>query len=83
MMDPVHHRVKRWVLGLGLSLLLVTTTGLGSLSTSQSSYLLGPNDVVRIHVYGEDDLTVESRIDGDGNLNFPLLGLVHVAGNTI
>ena len=37
---------------------------------------------MHIQVYGEDDLTVESRVDGDGNINFPLLGIVSVAGKT-
>jgi polysaccharide biosynthesis/export protein len=66
-----------------LALLLMTTIGMASLSPSQHSYLLGANDVVRIQVYGEEDLTVESKIDGDGNMNFPLLGQVHVACKTI
>jgi protein involved in polysaccharide export with SLBB domain len=39
--------------------------------------------VVRIQVFGEEDLTVESKIDGDGNIYFPLLGVVAVAGKTI
>ena len=46
------------------------------------SYRLGSNDVVRIQVYGEEDLTVESKVDGDGNINFPLLGMISVAGKT-
>ncbi len=39
--------------------------------------------MVRIQVYGEEDLTIESKIDGDGNINFPLLGMVTVAGKTL
>jgi protein involved in polysaccharide export with SLBB domain len=42
----------------------------------QQSYRLGPNDTVKVQVYGEDDLSIESKIDGDGNITFP----VHVAG---
>jgi protein involved in polysaccharide export with SLBB domain len=68
---------------MSLSLSFVLMTGAGLASPSHQSYRLGPNDVVRIQVYGEEDLTVESKIDGDGNINFPLLGVVPVAGKTL
>jgi protein involved in polysaccharide export with SLBB domain len=71
---------RRWVLSLGLILVMMTGTGVASV---QQSYRLGPNDVVKIQVYGEDDLSIESKIDGDGNITFPLLGVVHVAGKTL
>ncbi|MEP6887928.1 MAG: SLBB domain-containing protein, partial [Nitrospirales bacterium] len=61
----------------------MSAAGMAATSASHQSYRLGPNDVVRIQVYGEEDLTVESKIDGDGNINFPLLGMVTVAGKTI
>jgi polysaccharide biosynthesis/export protein VpsN len=72
---------QRWVLGVGLAFVLMMGTGIASVSPQ--SYRLGPNDVVKVQVYGEEDLTVESQIDGDGNITFPLLGVVHVQGKTI
>ncbi|TKB73891.1 MAG: hypothetical protein E8D46_08395 [Nitrospira sp.] len=50
---------------------------------SEYQYQLGPNDVVRVQVFGEEDLTVESKVGGDGAINFPLLGSVPIAGKTI
>ncbi|MGH7184031.1 MAG: SLBB domain-containing protein, partial [Nitrospiraceae bacterium] len=50
---------------------------------SGHQYQLGPNDVVRIQVFGEEDLTVESKVGGDGIINFPLLGAVPIAGKTV
>jgi polysaccharide export outer membrane protein len=50
---------------------------------SGHQYQLGPNDVVRIMVFGEEDLTVESKVGGDGIINFPLLGSVPIAGKTV
>jgi polysaccharide export outer membrane protein len=52
---------------------------------------LGPNDVVRVGVYGHPELSAPphentasgSRIDGEGNLSLPLVGAVHVAGMTM
>lgn len=72
----------RWVLNLALFFVLMTAAGVAA-PASHQSYRLGPNDVVRIQVYGEEDLTIESKIDGDGNINFPLLGVVPVASKTI
>ena len=46
-------------------------------------YQLGPNDVVRIQVFGEEDLTVESKVGGDGIINFPLVGSIPIAGKTV
>ena len=71
---------ERWVLSLGLALLIL---GVGISSVLAQGYRLGPNDIVKVQVYGEDDLALETKIDGDGNINFPLLGVVHVAGKTL
>ena len=73
-------RWRKWILGVVLVGLLLPSVG--EAASSPHSYRLGSNDVVRIQVYGEEDLTVESKVDGDGNINFPLLGMVAVAGKT-
>jgi polysaccharide biosynthesis/export protein len=52
-------------------------------SPSEHEYRIGPNDVIRVQVFGEDDLTVERKVGGDGNITFPLLGDVQVGGRTI
>ena len=52
--------------------------------TTDSSYVLGANDVINISVYGEDDLSLRDvRIADSGIITFPLLGEVRAAGNTI
>ncbi len=45
--------------------------------------LLHCNDVIKITVYGEDDLTTQTRIEKNGAIRFPLLGSVTLAGRTI
>lgn len=82
-MRDVLGRSQRLVLIFALLFVLPTVIGVGPPQMSHQSYRLGPNDAVRIQVYGEEDLTVESKIDGDGNINFPLLGVISVAGKTI
>ncbi len=44
--------------------------------------VLGPGDVFEVSVYGEKDLSGVYRISGDGFINFPLIGKVHVDGRT-
>ncbi len=43
---------------------------------------LGPGDVVRISVYGQQDLNTITRITSEGRLSFPLIGEVNVAGKS-
>ena len=46
-------------------------------------YTLGASDVIEIVVFGENDLSVERRVNSCGNLSFPLLGEVSVQGKTL
>lgn len=41
---------------------------------------LGPGDTFEITVYGEKDLSGKFQVAEDGQINFPLIGLVSVAG---
>jgi polysaccharide export outer membrane protein len=71
-----------------LLLLLLAVTPMAAAAADEAmppenpSYRLGPNDVIRIQVFGEDDLTVEGKISGDGTMNVPLLGPVRIGGRT-
>jgi protein involved in polysaccharide export with SLBB domain len=49
----------------------------------QEIYRLGPNDVIQVQVFGEDDLSVERTVDGHGTITFPLLGTLTVGGRTV
>jgi protein involved in polysaccharide export with SLBB domain len=46
-------------------------------------YRIGQNDIIRIQVFGEEDLTIETKVAGDGSINYPLLGSVLVGGKTV
>ena len=43
-------------------------------------YLLAPGDMIRIAVFQSPDLTLETRVDENGTISFPLIGTVAVAG---
>jgi polysaccharide export outer membrane protein len=45
-------------------------------------YRLGAGDLIRIVVFDHDELSVDTRISQTGNITFPLVGLVPVAGLT-
>jgi len=47
------------------------------------TYRLSPNDVVRVKVFQEDDLTTELRLAKDGTATFPLLGVINIGGKTV
>ena len=84
--------VSRWIrndlvltlsLWVYLCILVLNVPARADSPTATSAYRLGPNDVVRIQVFGEDDLTIESKVGGDGTINFPLLGTVSLAGKNV
>jgi len=48
-----------------------------------ADYNLGPGDVVRISVFQNPDLTLETRITDAGLVSYPLLGQVRLGGLTV
>ena len=46
------------------------------------NYVLGPNDRVRLKVYGEPDIAGEYEIDSGGQISVPLAGHIRAAGLT-
>jgi len=49
----------------------------------QSEYQLGKGDNIRIVVFQNPDLTVETRVTENGTISYPLVGAVKVGGLTI
>jgi polysaccharide biosynthesis/export protein len=69
-----------------VALLLVWLGASGSAlaqATPAVEYRLGAGDVVRISVYQNPDLTLETRIGEAGNISYPLLGGVKIGGMTV
>ena len=44
--------------------------------------LVGPEDLLDVQVFGEDDLTRQVRVNGEGEIVLPLVGALKVAGMT-
>ena len=67
-----------------LSLALLTcNVALLPASSSAAEYLIGPGDVLRISVFQNPDLTLETRVGEDGTISYPLIGTVKIGGGTI
>jgi polysaccharide biosynthesis/export protein len=70
------------LLFLCLSLFVGPSFAAGETALDQS-YLIGPNDVLNIHVWKEPELTQEVTVMTDGKISFPLIGEVMAQGQTV
>jgi len=52
-------------------------------SQPATSYLIGPQDVLFVAVFGQPDLTGKFAVESDGTLSFPLVGRLKAAGLTL
>lgn len=48
-----------------------------------TDYPLGPGDVIRIQVFQNPDLTIETRVSESGVITYPLIGSVNIGGLTL
>ena len=69
------------VLTLLLSLSLFTQPS--TVQPEPSSYLIGPNDILNIHVWREEALTRDVTVMADGRIAFPLIGEIMAQGKTV
>jgi len=74
--------VARPVRPLGLFVGLVLGLSFFPPASAQEGYTLGPRDVLKIVVWGHDDLSKDYPVDPDGFVPFPLVGRVKASGLT-
>jgi polysaccharide biosynthesis/export protein len=48
-----------------------------------ADYPLGPGDLIRIQVFQNPDLTIETRVTESGAVTYPLIGAVQIGGLTL
>lgn len=85
-------RVAGFSLVVAMFALVATSSGPLSAASAQQvvvaqpptagTYILGPNDRVRVKVYGEPDITGEYEVDSTGQISVPLAGHVRAEGLT-
>ncbi|SHN38070.1 polysaccharide export outer membrane protein [Duganella sacchari] len=65
-------RMGMWLAALGLML---------AVSGAQAADVeLGPGDVIKVQVYNNPDLSLETRVSESGTISYPLIGVVSVGG---
>jgi polysaccharide biosynthesis/export protein len=67
--------MRSYVIAFAISLLMLTQAG-----AKPEDYRLGAGDLLKIAVFDHDELGVDARISQSGNITFPLIGQVQVAG---
>ena len=67
----------------GADTVVLTPVGAVPDSSTNKSYVISVNDLLRFEVYKEPDLTRETRVDQDGTVSLPLVKTVMVGGRSI
>lgn len=57
-------------------------TGAGTASPAVAGYRLGPDDEIKVAIYGQPDLSVTTRVKADGTVRLAMLGAVDARGKT-
>lgn len=68
-----------WILTISL---FMSTTASAASKITGNKYLLGAGDQIQILVYNEADLSMKLKIDESGNIIYPLIGKLQLAGKT-
>ncbi|MDO8793172.1 MAG: polysaccharide biosynthesis/export family protein [Vicinamibacterales bacterium] len=68
---------------VALALLIVPVASTAQVKPDTRDYVVGPQDVLRIAVFEEPQLTGSYRVDNDGSFSYPFIGLVPAAGQTL
>ena len=75
-----------FVMGLCLGCGGITSAraqGATAMAVAATEYRLGSGDVVRINVYQNPDLTLETRVTEAGIVSYPLLGAIRLGGLSV
>ena len=77
-----HNLMYAFMIAGGLLLFANSMCLAAETAASEPSYLLGPEDVLKVSVWKDEHLTQETVVRPDGMITFPLIGDVSAAGRT-
>src|SRR5262245_23324284 len=66
-----------------LATVLVLTLAGGQLHGQVNNYVVGPQDVLMISLFDQQDLSGKYTVEADGTFTFPLIGRVKAGGLTL
>lgn len=73
----------KWMRNVVWALMAWVLTMTMAHAAPKNDYVLGAGDVIKISVYQNVDLTLETRISESGVISYPLLGTVKLGGLTV
>ena len=62
---------------------VLSFASLGSFAQAKPDYPLGAGDAIRVQVFQNPDLTIETRVSENGSITYPLIGAVELGGLSI
>ena len=62
---------------------VLTLVSWGALAQAKPDYPLGAGDSIRVQVFQNPDLTIETRVSEGGSITYPLIGAVDLGGLSI
>jgi polysaccharide export outer membrane protein len=76
-------RIKQQLAGIVLAIPLLVQAAESERTGALSNYPLGSGDKISIQVYGEKELSLETKLTDAGTILYPFLGEIRVAGMTV
>jgi polysaccharide export outer membrane protein len=73
----------RYLTLLVVYIFVINATAQAQGNSDLSQYRLGSGDVVKITVFGQNDLSVQTRLSNIGAINYPFLGDINLIGLTV
>lgn len=67
----------------GLLALMLVSLSIRAETPKLNQYRMGSGDVIKITVYGQPDLSIETRLSDVGAINYPYLGEIKLIGQTV
>ena len=64
-------------------LLAIATAGEVRAQGAQEAYQIGSGDTIRITVFQNPDLTLETRVGARGEISYPLIGIIRIGGMSL
>jgi polysaccharide export outer membrane protein len=71
-----------WRITLTLIICCITLARFADSRAESGDYRIGEEDLIKINVFDHPELSVDARVSKSGNITFPLLGQLQVAGLT-
>ena len=79
---PISSMARQYVSTLSVVLLMICSVLSKSGFAADADYRLGSGDLLRVNVFGSPELSGEVRVSESGNITYPLIGQVPVAGKS-